>query len=181
MTSSYSNSCTALDLITDCLFDFYYADRPTTSVPTYYTTGTYYTPTKYYFNFKEMNAFPSVDYPSYPVMGHEIDEQGTHTLKFAVPECDKKDIFLKVEDDILIIKRKSPESIKDEDGNESGENGKVKVLYNKIATRDFEVSFKISDKLDTSKITSRVDRGVLYVKIPLSEEIKKKERIIPVD
>lgn len=181
MTSSYSTSCTALDLITDCLFDFYYADRSTTSVPTYYTTGTYYTPTKYYFNFKEMNAFPSADYPSYPVMDHFLYEDGTHELRFAVPFCRKEDILIKIEDDLLIVKKKSSEPVKDKDGNEYNEKGKVKVLHNKIATRDFEVSFKISDKLDTSKIASKLENGILCVKIPLSEEIKKKERIIPVD
>ena len=181
MTSSYSNSCTALDAITNCMLDFYYSNG---SVPwdNYYTSGTLYPASnKYYFDFKEMNAWPSIDYPSYPVMDHEVHENGDNVLSFAAPKCNKKDILIKVEDDLLIIKRVSPEPIKDKDGNAFGEKGKIKILHNKIAARDFEVSFKISDKLDTSKITSKLEEGVLYVKIPLSEEIKKKERIIPVD
>lgn len=157
-----------INTITDGLFDFYF--NP--CYPKYYDSG--YSSTVYSYDVK--NWYESLNpnnyadlYPNYPVCDHCVYENGEHELKFAVTGFKKEEISVEINDDFLIIK-----------GISKKEKVECKVIHKKIANRDFEITFKISDKLDINKICSKLEDGVLTINIPLNEEIKKRNRKIEI-
>lgn len=149
------SSMYSLNQITDCFLDSWYKE------PSFYDT--WYT--------WSLPKNQVVTYPSHPVMNHFINKDGTQELQFACTGFEKEELVVKVENDCLIVKAEKKSK---EDRNEE------KILHNKLAVRDFEVSFKISEKLDAENITSSYKNGLLSVFIPLSQEIKKKNRSIEI-
>ena len=153
----------SVNQITDCYLDWYYKDFSSWKTIPVTTADWFYS--------WSIPKTQIADYPSYPVMNHFIDSDGTQVLQFACTGFEKTELDVKVEDDSLIIVGKRKGQDKDP---------KVKTLYNKLAMRDFEVLFKISEKLDAENITSSYKDGLLSVFIPLSPEIKKKNKKIEI-
>lgn len=147
----------SLNQIIDCFLDYY-------KEPNSYDYSTW-------FYGWSLPKDRTVNYPNHPVMNHYINKDGNQELQFACTGFEKEELVVKVENDCLIVKaeRKSKEDRSDE-----------KILHNKLAVRDFEVSFKISEKLDAENITSSYKNGLLSVFIPLSQEIKKKNKSIEI-
>ena len=162
--SSSSNTSYALNTITDCLVDWYYKDLTRPYGYNQYDFQPYFT---------TWNTVPVTEYPDYPVMNHKVYDNGTNELQCAVSGWKKKEIIVKIEDDSLVIEGK-----KEAEGNTKEKD--FKVIHQKIAQRNFRMSFKVSEKLDTSKIVSKLEDGILTVSIPLSEEIQKRNRVIEI-
>jgi HSP20 family molecular chaperone IbpA len=132
-----------------------------------------------YYDFKPY--FTSTDFPKirdgkahqsdYPKSAYYITDKGDHVLKFATTGFKRNELKLEIKDDILIV---SGQKEKDDD------KETLEEIYNSIAQRAFEVAYQLSEKLDTSKITTSYENGLLTIVIPLSEELKKKNRVIEV-
>jgi len=158
-TSSY-----AINTITDCLFDWYYKDLTNPYGYGHYSFTPYFT---------TWTTIPVVEYPDYPVMDHWVLEDGSQVLRWAVSGWQKDEIVVSLEDDCIVVKGEKADKFNEKEKTH-------KVIHNKIAKRNFRVSFKISEKLDVSKIVSKLADGILTVTIPLSEEVQKRNRVIEI-
>ena len=115
-------------------------------------------------------------FSDYPVSNYFVHDNGTHELQFAVSGWKKNEITVKIEDDSLVIEGKKEQK----SPSEEVEASTKQIIHNKIAQRNFSISFKISEKIDITKIASNLENGILSIKLPLSEEIKKKNRVIEI-
>jgi molecular chaperone IbpA len=101
-----------------------------------------------------------VDKINYPVDIYE--EENGITFELAVVGLDKEDIQIQVQGENFRIKYDRPQA--DERAH----------IYKGIARRSFDLSWKISTKFDLTKLEASMDRGLLKINIPLSEEKKPK-------
>jgi HSP20 family molecular chaperone IbpA len=168
---------TSINTVGNCLVDWYYR-------PSY--TGDFFTP-NYPFDYPSHYNFTPIwntiilelpkkvketDYPNYPKCRHTITESGNTILEFACAGFNKKEISMEVQDDQIIIRGKKEDETKEK---------KEKVIFSSLSQKSFEVSFDVSDKkFDTNSISSSFENGMLIVTIPLSEDIKKKNRKIEI-
>jgi HSP20 family molecular chaperone IbpA len=130
-------------------------------------TNNYYYPSTWFSNniwivlrdyeSSELNA------PNYPVSNYSIDETGTSLIEIAVTGFDENEIELKREDLKLIIKAEC---------GDKAEDIKRKYFHQKIAKRDFEISYTGSDKWDYDKLTAKLKKGILRIEIPMKDEFK---------
>ena len=93
---------------------------------------------------------------NYPVDIYETD----NGLRFelAVVGLDKEDIQILIESDTLRVTHD-----KKEEDNKS-------YLQRGIARRSFDLAWKVAAKYDLVKLEAKLDRGLLILDIPLSEE-----------
>lgn len=140
-----------------------------------YSSSTYYYPNDYKFYIRSWDYKKCVgdsDYESYPVCDHTILSDGTNVLEFVVAKFKKNELKIKIDDNKLIISgKREPDGNKDDDS---------VCIHNKIAKRDFSISFLVPEKLDITKTTSSLEDGILTVKIPMSEEMKKHNKEIEI-
>jgi len=84
-------------------------------------------------------------------------------LEAATPGMQDKDINIEVHNDVLTIK-----------GHKEDESDIKKENYHirEFSSQNFERSFKLSDRIDTDKVTAKIDNGVLRVDLPKHEQTK---------
>lgn len=107
-------------------------------------------------------------------------------IEIAVPGLDDKDIKIEEEDGILRVSydKKQEENCCDDPNDENckcEENGKH-YIQRSIARRSFNLAWKFSkDKFDTTKIDAIIDKGLLKITIPKSEEKKALKNVIKIN
>ena len=95
---------------------------------------------------------------NYPVDIYET-ENGLR-FELAVVGLDKEDLDIQTESDTLRIKHEKKES-----------DISPEAYYQKgIARRSFDLAWKISSKLDLSKLDATLDKGLLIINIPYSAD-----------
>jgi len=84
-------------------------------------------------------------------------------LEAATPGMQDKDINIEVHNDVLTIK-----------GHKKDESDTKKENYHirEFSSQNFERSFKLSDRIDTDKVTAKIENGVLRVDLPKHEQTK---------
>ena len=94
---------------------------------------------------------------NYPVDIYEI-ENGLR-FELAVVGLEQKDLEILVEGDTLRIShdRKTEETERN-------------YIQRGIARRSFDLVYKVASKFDLSKLTATMDKGLLIIDIPISEE-----------
>jgi HSP20 family protein len=93
------------------------------------------------------------------------DENFFH-LEAETPGMKDKDISIEVHNGVLTIKSHKK--------NES-ETEKENYHIREFSSQSFERSFKLSDRVDTEKVSAKIDNGVLKVDLPKHEQIKPKK------
>jgi HSP20 family protein len=93
------------------------------------------------------------------------DENFFH-LEAETPGMKDKDIGIEVNNDVLTIK-----------GHKENNSETEKDYYHirEFSSQSFERSFKLSDRVDTDKVSAKIDNGVLKVDLPKHEQIKPKK------
>lgn len=111
--------------------------------------------------FEENSRFNTIyEKINYPVDIYE--EQDGVTFEIAVVGLNSEDIEIKVQGENLRIKYDRP---KNEDR---------LYVYKGIARRSFDLEWKVSTKFELSKLEASLDRGLLKIFVPISEEKKSK-------
>ena len=92
------------------------------------------------------------------------DENFFH-LEAETPGMKDNDIGVEVHNGVLTIK-----------GHKENESDTAKENYHirEFSSQSFERSFKLSDRIDTEKVSAKIDKGVLRVDLPKHEQIKPK-------
>lgn len=93
------------------------------------------------------------------------DENFFH-LEAETPGMKDKDIGIEVHNGVLTIK-----------GHKENQSETEKENYHihEFNSQSFERSFKLSDRVDTDKVSAKIDNGVLKVDLPKHEQIKPKK------
>jgi len=104
------------------------------------------------------------DYPTYPVSNIGVEENGSFFCEIGVPGFDESEIDVEIVENKLNIKGKHKTSNVEQD--------RVYVVR-KLALRDFNISLPLSQKFDFDKVECKLEDGILYIDIPLKEEVKK--------
>ncbi len=94
---------------------------------------------------------------NYPVDIYET-ETGLR-LELAVVGLDKEDINIQIDGDTLRVSH-----------TKAADKNELKYIQKGIARRSFDLAWKISSKLDLSKLEAQLDKGLLVISIPYSEE-----------
>jgi HSP20 family protein len=113
-------------------------------------------------NFFDSDSFfsPAINTSiKYPVDIHE-DEKNLN-IEIAVAGIDKKDIEIEEQDGILKVSYNKQEE---------DECNEKHYIQRSIAKRAFNFGWRISDKFDLKNITAEMDKGILKLSIPRSEE-----------
>jgi len=100
----------------------------------------------------------------YPKM-NVYDDNGNLCIDAYVPELPKDKIFIEVEDGILTLKG---------DANQDKEITSGKYYCREISKRAFSRSIKLPESIDEEKIEADHKDGVLKVRIPYRDIVKKK-------
>ena len=84
-------------------------------------------------------------------------------LEAEIPGMQDKDINIEVHNGVLTIQ-----------GHKENESDRNKENYHihEFNKQSFERSFKLSDRIDTTKVAAKIDNGVLRVELPKHEQIK---------
>lgn len=173
--TAFIGAALATDAVTTCTTGYCTATSDTSGVIYSTKPTTYYYPNDYKFyirNWDYKKCVGDSDYESYPVCDHTILSDGTNVLEFVVAKFKRDELKIKIDDNKLIISgKREPNGNKDDNS---------VCIHNKIAKRDFSISFIIPEKLDITKTTSSLEDGILTVKIPMSEEMKKHNKEIEI-
>ena len=108
---------------------------------------------------------------SYPKCNINRDNE-TLKLEAAVPGMSKDDLSVEIKDGVLTISGKSK--------NDSQEDSRS-FLYREIKKSSFQRSFRLSDDLDTSKVSAKVKNGIVEICIPFFEPSTPENKAIVVD
>lgn len=105
---------------------------------------------------------------SYPLDIYE--KQDGIVFELAAVGLDYEDIDIEVQGDVLRIKyAKSKE-----------EESVTSYIHKGIARRSFDLAWKIASKFDLTSLEATIDKGLLKIEIPLSDEsLPKKIQIKP--
>jgi HSP20 family protein len=114
-------------------------------------------------NLFETGSFfePIYNHLKYPVDIYETDN--ALKIEIALPNIDKEDIFIDEIDDCLRVSYNKKEET---------ENSNNKYIQRGITRKSFDFAWKISDKFNLKKIEASMDKGLLKIEIPRSEEKK---------
>ena len=127
------------------------------------------------FSLMRPSWFPRLRMPEIEEISPSVDvfEEGDGVVvKAELPGMSKEDIDVKVTDDIVTI---------------SGEKKKEKKIEKKNFYRmersygSFSRSFRLPTEVQTEKASAKFKEGVLEIRIPKSEEAKKKEKKVKVE
>ena len=93
------------------------------------------------------------------------DENFFH-LEAEIPGMKDNDISIEVHNGVLTIK-----------GHKENKSDTEKESYHirEFSSQSFERSFKLSDRVDTEKVSAKIDNGVLKVDLPKHVQIKPKK------
>ena len=84
-------------------------------------------------------------------------------LEAATPGMQDKDINIEVHNDVLTIKGHKKDA---------SDTKKENYHIREFSSQNFERSFKLSDRINTDKVTAKIDNGVLRVDLPKHEQTK---------
>lgn len=101
-----------------------------------------------------------VDKINYPVDIYE--EENGITFELAVVGLEKDAVQIQVQGENLRIKYEKPQT------------QERHYVYKGIVRRSFDIQWKVSTKFDLSKLEATMDKGLLKIFVPLSEEKKPK-------
>ena len=119
---------------------------------------------KNFFNTEEEFQTPNNKILNHPVDIYE-DKEGLH-FDIACTGLTKKQIELKVEDDVLRVIYTKKDKDEDED---------LHIYHSGIAKRSFNLGWKIARRFELSKIDASMKDGLLKLFIPLQPESKPKK------
>ena len=93
------------------------------------------------------------------------DENFFH-LEAEIPGMKDNDISIEVHNGVLTIK-----------GHKENKSDTEKESYHirEFSSQSFERSFKLSDRVDTEKVSAKIDNGVLKIDLPKHVQIKPKK------
>lgn len=100
---------------------------------------------------------------SYPLDIYEKED--SIVFELAAVGLDYSDIDIEVQGDILRIKYSKPENTEPA-GN---------YLHKGIARRSFDLAWKVATKFDLKSLEASIDKGLLKIEIPLSQEAAPKK------
>ena len=94
------------------------------------------------------------------------EEENFLHLEAETPGMKDKDISIEVHNGVLTIK-----------GHKENKSDTKKESYHirEFSSQSFERSFKLSDRVDTEKVSAKIDNGVLKVDLPKHVQIKPKK------
>ena len=118
---------------------------------------------KNFFNTEEQFQTPNNKILNHPVDIYE-DKEGLH-FDIACTGLTKKQIELKVEDDVLRVSYTKKDDKKEED---------LHIYHSGIAKRSFNLGWKIARRFELPKIEASMKDGLLKLFIPLTPESKPK-------
>ena len=118
---------------------------------------------KNFFNTEEQFQTPNNKILNHPVDIYE-DKEGLH-FDIACTGLTKKQIELKVEDDVLRVSYTKKDNKKEED---------LHIYHSGIAKRSFNIGWKIARRFALSEIEASMKDGLLKLFIPLTPESKPK-------
>lgn len=97
-----------------------------------------------------------------PKVNVKEDENSFH-LEAETPGMEDKDINIEVHNGVLTIK-----------GHKESESDNKKENYHirEFSSQSFERSFKLSDRVDTGKVSAKIENGVLRIDLPKHEQVK---------
>ena len=118
--------------------------------------------------FKNLDFMPVEEHKiDYPVDIKEYDDR--LEIDIAVVGADKKDINIEIIDgQILKVSYDKEEKEEKED---------VNVIQKSIARRNFNMSWKISNRYNLDEISASMDKGILTLNIPLAEHKKNAKKV----
>ncbi|MFT4579460.1 MAG: HSP20 family protein [Nitrospinales bacterium] len=87
-------------------------------------------------------------------------------LEAETPGMKDKDISIEVHDGVLTIKGHNETD---------SETEKKNYHIREFSSQSFERSFKLNDRVDTDKVSAKINNGVLKVDLPKHEQIKPKK------
>lgn len=100
---------------------------------------------------------------SYPV--NVIKNKDNIEFEIACVGLDKKDVKISIDDDMLNISYNKKDVYNQE---------QKEYIHKGITNKSFNLGWKISKQYDLSKIKANMEKGMLVIKIPTSEETKPK-------
>ena len=107
--------------------------------------------------------------PNNKILNHHVDiyedKEGLH-FDIACTGLTKKQIELKVEDDVLRVSYTKKDDKKEED---------LHIYHSGIAKRSFNLGWKIARRFELPKIEASMKDGLLKLFIPLTPESKPKQ------
>ena len=118
---------------------------------------------KNFFNTEEQFQTPNNKILNHPVDVYE-DEEGLY-FDIACTGLNKKQVNIKVEDDVLRVIYHKPDKDEKKD---------VHTYHSGISKRNFNLGWKIARRFDLSKIEASMKDGLLKLFIPLQPESKPK-------
>ncbi len=122
--------------------------------------------------YRDIDSFWRRDF-SFPVTPavDVVEKDNAFELTAEIPGLDAKNIELSLSDDVLTIK------------GEKNEEKEEKTKDRYVSERrygSFRRSLQLPSSVDAGKIEATYKSGVLTVKLPKSEEAKKKQTVIPI-
>ncbi len=94
-----------------------------------------------------------------------IEGKNNFTLRADLPGVVSEDVDVNLTGDLLTIAAKVKEY----------EARGLPMLYGEFVTGDYEVSFKVSNKVDKEKIEAELKDGVLTLTMPKAAEVKPRQ------
>lgn len=108
----------------------------------------------------------------YPVNSIYFTKNGNTVIEMSVAGFSEEDLKVAVEGKVLLIEGTKTK------GNDEGER---RYIHRKLASRDFKLNYRLSDKHDADKISVELDRGILNIIIPPKEEAKIERQQITIN
>lgn len=93
-----------------------------------------------------------------------VKSEEQYTLELALPGYSKNEVALNIEANMMIVK-----GTRNED-----ENNTAHYSRREFQTGNFEKQIGIPDEVDASKISGKMEDGILRIVLPLKEELKPK-------
>ena len=92
-----------------------------------------------------------------------IEDENSFHLEAETPGMTENDISVEVHNGVLTIKGR-----KENHGETKNEHYRIREFSN----QGFERNFKLSDRINTEKVSAKVVNGVLKVDLPIYEQVK---------
>ena len=92
-----------------------------------------------------------------------IKNENAYHLEAETPGMKDKDISVEVHNGVLTIKGHKEDN---------SETKKENYLINEFNTLNFERNFKLSERVNTEKVSAKIENGVLKVDLPIHEQVK---------
>lgn len=120
--------------------------------------------TNRFFDFPQASMFRDTE-ATHPKV-NVIEKDGAYHLEAETPGLTDKDVSVEFHAGVLTLKghrEKDKETKKDE------------YSIREFSKQSFERSFRLSNHIDSEKVTARMDQGILKVTLPKKEQVKPKK------